>query len=158
MASQRFSIRLARREDVPIVHRLLLALTETLGKSDEAKGTEKDIAVYGFGDRPCFEAMLAFDGENAVGLAVFFSEYSTWRGVPGVYVQDLYVAADCRGSGLGRDLLEAVRIRAGDWGGRYVRLTVYDGNQDALSFYRHLGFNPCENELPLILIDEIRRP
>ena len=147
------TIRLARVEDVPQMHRLLLELAGALGKLAEIRGTEQDLEKFGFGDHPRFDAVLAFEQEQAVGLAVFFYEYSTWRGTPGVYVQDLYVSNHLRGTGLGRDLLRAVRERARDWGGRYVKLTVFDGNQDAISFYRHLGFELCENEQALVLRD-----
>ena len=92
-------------------------------------------------------------GDDAVGLAVFFYEYSSWRGVPGVYVQDLYVAGHLRGKGLGRELLDAVRERSRHWGGRYMKLTVYDRNPAALAFYRRLGFEFCDDELPLVLRD-----
>lgn len=144
-------IRLAKPEDVPAVQRLLLELAAALGKSDEIHGSEEDLRRFGFGEQPRFQAMLACDGEDAVGLAVFFSEYSTWRGVPGVYVQDLYVRPGQRGSGLGRQLLRAVKEHATTWGGRYVKLTVYDRNPAALAFYQRLGFDPCEDELPLVL-------
>ena len=147
------TIRLARVEDVPQMHRLLLELAGVLGKLDEIRGTEQHLEQFGFGDHPRFEAVLALEGDRAVGLAVFFYEYSTWRGTPGVYVQDLYVSNHLRGTGLGRDLLRAVRKRAREWGGRYVKLTVFDGNQEAISFYRHLGFELCEDEQALVLRD-----
>jgi GNAT superfamily N-acetyltransferase len=147
------TVRLATREDVPVIDRLLNELAVALGKPDSIEGTAQDLTKYGFGDHPRFEAILAFEDHEAVGLAIFFSEYSTWRGTPGVYVQDLYVSERLRGGGLGRDLLGAVRERARSWGGRYVKLTVYDGNQAAVSFYRHLGFDLCENEQALVLRD-----
>ena len=146
-------IRRATVEDVPVLHRLLLELAGALGKSDEITGRAADLERHSFGDHPRVEAMLAFNGDVAVGLAVFYYEYSTWRGIPGVYVQDLYVAAHLRGRGLGRDLLGAVRAHARSWGGRYVKLTVYDRNPAALAFYRRLGFEACEDELPLVLRD-----
>lgn len=146
-------IRLATIQDVPEVQRLLKELAAALGKSDEIKGTEQDLERHGFGDHPRFEAMLALVDDEAVGLAVFFYEYSTWRGSPGVYIQDLYVSSQARGTGLGRQLLRAVRERAGARGGRYVKLTVYDGNQAAISFYRHLGFELCDDEQALVLRD-----
>ena len=96
--------------------------------------TVADIERYGFDARPRFEAILAFAGEQAVGLAVFFYEFSTWRGLPGVYVQDLYVAPGVRGRGVGRQLIDAVQSRAAEWGGRYVKLSVYDANPGALGF------------------------
>ena len=57
------------------------------------------------------------------------------------------------GCGLGWDILSAVGERAKSWGGCYVKLAVYDGNQDAISFYRHLGFELREDEQALILRD-----
>ena len=146
-------IRLATIQDVPEVQRLLKELAAALGKSEEIKGTEQDLERHGFGDHPRFEAMLALVDDEAVGLAVFFYEYSTWRGSPGVYVQDLYVASQARGTGLGRQLLRAVRERARARGGRYVKLTVYDANQAAISFYQHLGFELCDDEQALVLRD-----
>jgi len=144
-------IRRAGVADAPAIQRLLLELSEALGKGGDFSGREQDLERYGFGDHPRFEALLAFDGDEAVGLAVYFSEYSTWRGYPGVYVQDLYVSRPFRGRGLGRELLDAVRHRAREWGGRYVKLTVYDSNPEALAFYRRLGFESREDELPLVL-------
>lgn len=146
-------IRQATADDAPVIQRLLVELAGALGKADGIECSEQDLERLGFGEGARFEAMLAFEGDEAVGLAVFFYEYSTWRGTPGVYVQDLYVTSDLRGEGLGRELLDAVRERARSWGGRYVKLTVYDRNPDVLAFYRHLGFEACDDELPLVLRD-----
>ena len=152
---ERLAIRRARVEDAVTVHRLLQDLAAALGKKEDIRSRVEDIERYGFSREPCFEAMLAcaIEGgrETAVGLAVYFYEFSTWRGHPGVYVQDLYVAPEMRGRGLGRGLGEAVRERAAGWGGRYVKLTVYDRNPAALAFYHGLGFESCEDELPLVL-------
>ena len=134
-----------------MVHRLLLDLATALNKAEKINSSAADIERFGFGDPPCFEAMLAFDGEEAVGLAVFFYEFSTWRGQRGVYVQDLYVSPDTRGRGLGRRLIEAVRQHAAAQGARYVKLTVHDRNPAALAFYHAMGFQSCEDELPLVL-------
>jgi ribosomal protein S18 acetylase RimI-like enzyme len=70
---------------------------------------------------------------------------------PGVYVQDLYVAPGARGRGLGCELIRAVRERAAEQGASYVKLTVYDRNPAALAFYHGIGFESCEDELPLVL-------
>jgi len=145
------SIRPAAPEDADTVHRLLGDLAAALGKTGELRSTAADIARFGFGERPFFEVILAWCGGEAVGLAVYFFEFSTWRGQPGVYVQDLYVAPAMRGRGLGRDLIAAVRERAARDGARYVKLTVYDRNPQALAFYHGIGFESCEDELPLVL-------
>lgn len=144
-------IRSARREDAAIIHRLLLDLAAAMGKPQSIRSSAADIERFGFGERPRFETVLAFEGEEAVGLAVYFYEFSTWRGQPGVYVQDLYVAPCARGRGLGRELIQAVRKRAAEQGARYVKLTVYDRDPAALAFYHSIGFESCENELPLVL-------
>jgi ribosomal protein S18 acetylase RimI-like enzyme len=134
-----------------MVHRLLKDLAIALGKGEVMTSTAADIERFGFGEQPHFEALLAFEGEEAVGLAVFFFEFSTWRGRPGVYVQDMYVAPRMRGRGLGRDLMEAVVRRSRERGGRYVKLAVYDGNEQAIGFYRSLGFEVCHDEQVLAL-------
>ena len=145
-------IRQATVDDIDDIQQLLLELAEVLGKRSEIHGTREDLRRFGFGPQPRFEAMLAYDNEGvAVGLAVYFSEYSTWRGLPGVYVQDLYVKADLQGAGLGRRLLRAVKEKAASWGGRYLKLTVYGDNPQAIAFYQHLGFECREDELPLVL-------
>jgi GNAT superfamily N-acetyltransferase len=144
-------IRSARREDAAVIHRLLLDLASAMGKAEDIRSSAADIERFGFGERPRFEAVLAFDGAEAVGLCVYFYEFSTWRGQPGVYVQDLYVAPSARGRGLGRELIQAVRQRAAEQGARYVKLTVYDRDPAALAFYRSIGFESREDELPLVL-------
>ena len=147
------TIRRAAREDAVRVHRLLRDLAVTLGKGDVITSTVDDIERFGFGEDPRFEALLAFEGGEAVGLALYFFEFSTWRGRPGVYVQDMYVAPAMRGRGLGRELMEAVIRRSRERGGRYVKLSVYDGNEAAIGFYRSLGFEICDDEQVLALRD-----
>jgi ribosomal protein S18 acetylase RimI-like enzyme len=147
------TIRRAKEGDAALVHRLLRDLADSLGKSGSFSSTAADIARFGFGDDPRFEALVAFDEEEAVGLALYFFEFSTWRGRPGVYVQDMYVAPRMRGLGLGRELMEAVMRRSRERGGRYVKLAVYDGNEQAIGFYRSLGFEVCDDEQVLALRD-----
>ena len=147
------TIRQAVAEDAVLVHRLLQDLAIALGKGGVMTSTAADIARFGFGEQPHFEALLAFDAAEAVGLAVYFFEFSTWRGRPGVYVQDMYVAPRVRGRGLGRDLMEAVLRRSRERGGSYVKLAVYDGNEQAIGFYRTLGFEICDDEQVLALRD-----
>jgi ribosomal protein S18 acetylase RimI-like enzyme len=147
-------IRCATVEDAPVIHRLLKDLAAALGKSSDIRSSAADIARYGFGDGPRFKTLLAFEGDEPVGLAVFFYEFSTWMGTPGVYVQDLYVSPRMRGRGVGRDLVDAVRDRAAEWDGRYVKLAVYDGNEQALGFYQALGFRICHDEQVLALKEQ----
>ncbi len=98
----------ATREDAPAIHLLLRALSRALDRPHDVRSTPDDIARYGFGPSPVFETVMARRAGTPVGLALFFYEFSTWRGCPGVYIQDLYVDDTLRGSGLGRKLLAAV--------------------------------------------------
>ncbi len=145
------SIRRGNRNDAAVIHAMLCELEETLGAGKAVRRSEEDIHRYGFGESPHFETVLAWRGNEAVGLAVYFREFSTWRGSPGVYVQDLFVSGKLRGRGLGRELMEAVFARARRWGATYCKLAVYDDNQAAENFYQRLGFRVSVNERVLLL-------
>jgi GNAT superfamily N-acetyltransferase len=124
------TIRQAVVEDAALVHGLLKNLAMTLGKGEVMTSTAADIERFGFGEQPRFEALLAFEGDKAVGLAVYFFEFSTWRGRPGVYVQDMYVAPQARGRGLGRPparrpLCEIGRLRRQRAGHRLLPLARF---------------------------------
>lgn len=140
----------AARADAPAIHAMLRALAVALDRPHDVQSTPEDIARYGFGPFPAFETMIARQGGKAVGLVLFFYEFSTWRGCPGVYIQDLYVEGTLRGTGLGRKLLAAVAARAAEKEARYMRLSVDVGNDEGLGFYGRLGFSaPHEQTLVL---------
>jgi GNAT superfamily N-acetyltransferase len=147
IAAGEITIGLARREDAPAIHAMLCALSVTLDKAEEVQSSPEDIARYGFGEHPAFETMIARKKGVPVGFALFFFEFSTWRGRPGVYVQDLYVAAGMRGTGLGRRLLGAVAARAGLRDAIYMRLSVHAGNDEGTGFYERLGFEAPHEQI-----------
>lgn len=140
----------ARPDDAPAIHFLLRALAVALNRPHDVKSTPDDIARYGFGPSPAFETVLARRSGNPVGLVLYFYEFSTWRGCPGVYIQDLYVDGALRGSGLGRRLLGSVARRAAVRHATYMRLSVDVGNDEGLGFYGRLGFT-APNEQTLVL-------
>jgi GNAT superfamily N-acetyltransferase len=143
----------ATREDAPAIHALLRALALALNRPHDVKSTPADIARYGFGPSPAFETVLARRDGEPVGLVLYFYEFSTWRGCPGVYIQDLYVTNDLRSTGLGRRLLAAVAARAAEHKATYMRLSVDVGNDEGLGFYGRLGFT-APNEQTLVLEGE----
>lgn len=145
------SIRQAKLEDVAVIHKLLAELETVLGATAKVSRSPGDLQRYGFSEAPCFEALIAWRGTEAVGLILFFREFSSWKGAPGVYVQDLYVSGDMRGTGLGSMLMNAMYEHTRSWDVRYCKLTVHDGNEAAIAFYEHLGFQMIENEHVLIL-------
>jgi GNAT superfamily N-acetyltransferase len=149
--TDRITILPATVEDAGLVHQLLTELEGSIGVEGGVRRSAADLARYGFSEHPFFEALIARNGESPVGLAVYFREFSTWRGSPGVYVQDLYVAGEARGYGLGRRLMDAVFDRARGWGATYCKLAVYGENTGAMAFYRQLGFRLSAQEQVLML-------
>jgi GNAT superfamily N-acetyltransferase len=141
----------ANVEDVPVIHTLLAGLEEAMGTTGKVQCKVDDLRRFGFSDSPCFQALIAWRGTEAVGLALFFREFSSWKGVPGVYVQDLYVTGRMRGTGLGRELMEAVYQFARRWDADYCKLATRHDNEAAIAFYKRLGFNMIEDECVLVL-------
>lgn len=125
--------------DVPVLHAMLLALARHDGGS--AVGSPETLLRHGFGPRPLFRAILAERGPEPLGMVIFYPDYSTHRGEPGLYVQDIWVEAAARGLGLGKRLLAAAqRVGRDDWGSAYVTLGVDPGNAGARAVYARLGF------------------
>jgi GNAT superfamily N-acetyltransferase len=145
------SIRRATVEDIAVIHALLGELEKTLGATSKVKRKPGDLRRFGFSETPCFETLIAWNGADAVGLVLFFKEFSSWKGAAGVYVLDLYVSAAMRGAGLGSKLMKAVYERARSWGASYCKLAVQDDNETAIAFYQRQGFRMVENEHFFIL-------
>jgi GNAT superfamily N-acetyltransferase len=143
----RISIRLAGVEDAETVHTMILALAEVLGDEHKVVSTVDDFIEYGLAKRPAFEALLAELDGKPVGVCLFFYSFSTWRGALGVYIQDLYVSDEARGTGLGRRLVaETARIGAAR-GANHLRLAVKYENSNARAFYEALGMKVRDDEL-----------
>ncbi|MGA9572779.1 MAG: GNAT family N-acetyltransferase [Lysobacterales bacterium] len=145
------SIRPATIEDAAHIHNLLGELEKTLGATSKVKRTVDDLKRFGFSGTPCFEALIAWRGAEAVGLALYFREFSSWLGTPGVYVQDLYVCPTLRGSGLGSKLMQSVYDQTRSWDAAYCKLTVHSDNEPALAFYSQLGFQAVDDDCVLFL-------
>lgn len=145
-------IRPAEPDDAPVVLDLLQALAERLGDGPAFRSTAALIRRHGFGPDRLFHSLLGFAGGVPLGLALYFPTFSTLRGAPGLYVQDLYVAPQARGTGLGRQLLKAASRAAGEaWGATHMTLTVHADNGEARGFYQRLGFVLRDGELPASL-------
>ena len=139
-----FAIRSARVEDVPIILQLIRDLATYERAPNEVTATEEQLVEVLFGEKPVAEVLLAFEGKSPVGFAVFFLNFSTWLGRPGLYLEDLFVKPENRGKGYGRALLiELAKIARERDCGR-MEWAVLDWNEPAIKFYRALGAKPME--------------
>jgi GNAT superfamily N-acetyltransferase len=142
--SENFQIRPARVEDVPIILELIRDLATYERAPDEVTATEEELLDVLFGERPAAEVLLAFEGKSPVGFAVFFQNFSTWLGRPGLYLEDLFVKPEKRGKGYGRALLVELAKIARDRGCGRMEWAVLDWNESAIKFYRTLGAKPMD--------------
>ena len=135
----RTTLRQARMEDVDLILELIRGLAEFEKLSHQVQVTREQLQSTLFGARPAAEVVLAFDGENVVGFAVFFANFSTFLGKPGLYLEDLYVRPEFRGRGHGRALLRHLATLALERGCGRFEWTVLDWNESAIEFYRRQG-------------------
>ena len=129
----------ARPEDVPIILDLIKALGDYERMSDEVVATEDGLREWLFGARPAAEVVLAYVDQTVVGFALFFHNFSTFLGRPGLYLEDLFVRPEWRGRGIGRRLMvHLAEIAVGRRCGR-MEWAVLDWNERAIGFYERLG-------------------
>ena len=116
---------------------LELAVYERL--SDSVFLTEDLLREFMFGARPVAEAILAWEDDKPAGFAVFYLNYSTFLGRPGIYLEDIFVKPEFRGKGIGRSLLTHLARLAMERGCRRLEWSVLDWNETAIRFYQSLG-------------------
>jgi GNAT superfamily N-acetyltransferase len=132
-------IRQAERSDVPLVLQFIRELAEYEKLAHEMVATPEDLLRDGFSDRPYFRVVIAeWDGEPA-GFALYFYNYSTFQGRPGLYLEDLFVRPSYRGKGIGKALLvHLAKVAVEQNCGRY-QWQVLDWNTPSIKFYESLG-------------------
>lgn len=131
----------ATPREVPVILSLIRKLADYEKMSVAA--TEQDLHGALFGPRPVAQTLLAYADDQAVGFALYFETYSTFRGRRGIFLEDLFVEPSHRDAGIGKRLLAAVAQAARERDG-WVQWLVLDWNQSAIDFYRRLGANPVE--------------
>jgi len=137
-----FKIRRACVQDVPVILHLIRDLATYERAPDEVTATEEQLVDVLFGEKPAAEVLLAFEGGSPVGFAVYFFNFSTWLGRPGLYLEDLFVKPEKRGKGYGRALLVELAKIARDRGCGRMEWAVLEWNEPAIKFYRALGAKP----------------
>jgi GNAT superfamily N-acetyltransferase len=129
----------ARPGDVPIILELIRGLGEYERLSDEIVATEDGLRKWLFGERPAAEVVLAYVDTTVAGFALFFHNFSTFLGRPGLYLEDLFVKPEWRGRGIGQRLLVHLASLAVERGCGRMEWTVLDWNEPALRFYERMG-------------------
>ncbi|HET7773757.1 MAG TPA: GNAT family N-acetyltransferase [Burkholderiaceae bacterium] len=141
--SASFHIRAATPADVPRVMALIRALAEYEKLSHMVVADEATLHAHLFGTRPYVEVVMACEGtgsdEVAVGFALFFHNYSTFLGRPGLYLEDLFIEPAYRGRGYGKALMVHLARLAVERGCGRFEWSVLDWNQPSIDFYRTLG-------------------
>ena len=134
-----FRIERATEQDVDLILRLIKGLAEYERLSHEVIATEAGLRESLFGPRPGAEVVIGYAGQTPVGFAVFFQNFSTFLGRPGLYLEDLFVVPEWRKHGFGRRLLAHVAKTAVERGCGRMEWSVLDWNEPARGFYFKLG-------------------
>ena len=140
--NETFAIRSALIADVPLVFSFIKKLAEYEKLSHELTATEDGLRDALFGPRPYAEVVLAYDHDQPVGFALFFHNFSTFVGKPGIYLEDLFVEPECRGKGFGKALLAHLAKLAVERNCGRLEWAVLDWNEPSIRFYQSLGAVP----------------
>lgn len=136
--SKRPLVRQATTEDIPAVHALIVELAIYERAGDEVETTIEQLMKDGFGPERVFELFVAESEGMIVGMALWYTKYSTWKGKCG-FLEDLVVRDSFRGKGIGRALFEAVAAECAKRNFGRMEWQVLDWNEPAIGFYKRLG-------------------
>jgi GNAT superfamily N-acetyltransferase len=135
-------IRTATPEDIPVIHAMIRELATYEKVPEEARASERQLREALFGEFPAAFAHLAEEAGQPVGFALWFLNFSTWRGVHGIYLEDLYVRPHARGGGHGRALLAELARICVERGYERLEWAVLNWNEPSIRFYEALGARP----------------
>jgi GNAT superfamily N-acetyltransferase len=148
------TVRSIRPDDVPAVVGLVRELAEYERALHEVRLTEEQLTGCLFGDSPALFGHVAEDEGSVVGVALWFLNFSTWRGTHGVYLEDLFVQPQHRGKGLGRELLRTLAAVCVGRGYSRLEWSVLDWNTPSIDFYRAAGAVPLDEWTVFRLTDD----
>jgi len=133
------TIRAATPADIPQILAFIRALAAYEREPDEVTATEADLMRDGFGPNPFYFCLIADHDGQPAGFAFYFFNYSTWKGRPGLYLEDIFVHREFRSLGIGKALLERVAAIAVEKDCPRLQWEVLDWNTPAIDFYRAMG-------------------
>ncbi|MFJ1607933.1 GNAT family N-acetyltransferase [Streptomyces sp. NPDC088253] len=135
-------IRTATPDDIPAIHAMVRELAEYEKVPDEAKASRQQLHEALFGERPAAFAHIAEAAGEPVGFALWVLNFSTWRGVHGIYLEDLYVRPGARGGGHGKALLTELARICAERGYERLEWSVLNWNRPSIEFFEALGARP----------------
>jgi GNAT superfamily N-acetyltransferase len=139
-----FRIEAATEADIPVILRLIKALAEYERLAHAVTATEDQLRATLFGPRRSAEVLIGYVDRDPVAFAVYFQNFSTFLGMPGLYLEDLFVRPEWRKHGFGRALLSRLASVAVERGCGRMEWSVLDWNEPAIGFYRSLGAEPMD--------------
>jgi GNAT superfamily N-acetyltransferase len=138
------AIRPATRTDLPLIAQFIRDLAEYERLAHEVRFDEAVLGERLFGERPYAEVLIGEIDGTPQGFALFFHNFSTFEGRPGIYLEDLFVRPEARGSGLGKALLQRLAQLAVERGCARLEWWVLDWNEPSIGFYTSLGAKPMD--------------
>jgi GNAT superfamily N-acetyltransferase len=151
------TVRPIRPDDVPAAVGLVRELAEYEKAAHEVRLTEEQLTAALFGPAPQLFGHVAVAGGEVVGVALWFLNFSTWRGTHGIYLEDLYVQPRHRGAGLGRELLRTLAGVCVEHGYSRLEWSVLDWNTPSIEFYKAAGAVPMDEWTVFRLTDDALR-
>ncbi|MDR0730283.1 MAG: GNAT family N-acetyltransferase [Treponema sp.] len=135
--------RFAEPKDVPLILEFVRSLAEYEHLLDSVEATEENLGKYLFEEKKAEVIIAEYDGDNA-GFALFFCNFSTFVGKPGIYLEDLFVKPACRGKGLGKLFLSLLAKIAVERGYGRFEWACLDWNEPSIKFYKSQGARPMD--------------
>ncbi len=137
-------LRIAEEKDVAVILNFIKELAEYEKLSHEVNANEELLRKTLFGDKKFAEVIIAEYKNEPAGFALFFHNYSTFLGKPGIYLEDLFVKVDLRGKGIGKILLAYLGKLAVERDCGRIEWAVLDWNEPSINFYKNLGAKPMD--------------
>ena len=139
-----FEIKSASEADVPLILTFIKGLAEYEKLAHQVVATEEILRETLFGANPKAEVVIGYYRHQPVGFALFFHNFSTFLGRPGIYLEDLFVNPEFRGQGFGRELLAYLARLAKERNCGRLEWWVLDWNEPAIRFYKGIGAKPMD--------------
>jgi GNAT superfamily N-acetyltransferase len=144
MENDSIRIEPATEADLPVILEFIRELAQYERLLDTVKVTEDRLRQSLFGSERLVKAIIAYQNEEPIAFAVYFFNFSTFEGLPGLYLEDIFVRPAFRGLGVGRKLFAFLATKAQESNCSRIELSVLNWNEDAIRFYRNLGAEPVK--------------